>query len=157
MEYTILNNKIFISGYENGDYLEGIYSDDGSGRSLEEQAQEIVDRKTGDAKQIAKDRVRLGFVNEFSCGKVESSLGFPVDARRSGLKNDLQNIEALIDVGATEIKDANGVMQTVSIDELKTIKSEIQQHALSIYQKKWDLEERIESAVTDEDLNMIRW
>lgn len=157
MEYIIVKNKIIVSGYENGVPFEGIYSDDGSGRTLEEQAQEIVDRKAGNPIQAAKDRIEQGFEHAMAHGILNSSLGFAVDARRSGSKNDLQNIEALIDMGATEIKDANGIMHAVTAENLNMIKSEIQQYAIGLYQKKWRLEAQIEASTTDEELNAIRW
>lgn len=62
------------------------------------------------AAQEAKKRVTAGFSLELSSGRCASGLGFDMDNRRSGDKNDQANIQTAIDLGMYDyLKDADGV------------------------------------------------
>ena len=85
-----------------------------------------------------------------------------VDCRRSGEKNDLQNVQGLISylernretetiyVGYSESK-------TVTIQMLKSLCTEMEDHVLALYHKKWQLEEQVKNTNDIELLKDIKW
>lgn len=91
------------------------------------------------------------------------ALGILVDCRRSDVNNDLQNVEGLIAymtrtgtettnyVGREEIKS------DVTVAMLNGLVAEMQGYALSIYQKKWSLEETIKNATTHQEVADVNW
>lgn len=70
---------------------------------------------------------------------ITSSLGFKVNADT----NSLENVNTLIDLNANIFRDFDNVIHKVSLDDLKIIKSEIQQNAVNLYHQKWKYEEII--------------
>lgn len=114
---------------------EGITTYSGTLAQNKEEALEIVRNRL---EEDLKTRI-------FNC-----SLGFPVQNRRFETKNDLQNIDSLIFVGVAFYRDANDVNQEVTLQDLETIKAEMIQDGLSMYQAKFDKEARINSATTKE-------
>lgn len=108
-------------------------------------------------KKEKKEEINIAFVNAASNGRFTSALGFDVNARRSGIQNDLQNVETLISLNQTIFRDADNTTRNVTALDLVTIKTEIQQHGLSLYEHKWELEADIEAALTEEEINAIEW
>jgi transcriptional regulator CtsR len=103
------------------------------------------------------DEIRLAFENAALNGRFTSSLGFDVNARRGGIQNDLQNVEALISLGATQFRDADKIMRNITALDLVTIKTEMQQYGLGLYEHKWQLEAAVNAAVDEADLEVITW
>lgn len=110
-------------------------------------------------KQLKLQEIKKGFKNEFKVGMIQSSLGFPVDARRWEEKNDLENLQSLIKLNQYPIyfKDADGNIQELTEENAKTLEQELIQACLNRYQKKWQLEEQINNATTTEELDAIKW
>ena len=77
---------------------------------------------------------------------ITSSLGFKVNADT----NSLENLNTLIDLNANIFRDFDNKIHKVSLDDLKIIKSEIQQNAVNLYQQKWKYEEIIKKASISE-------
>ena len=98
----------------------------------------------------------IAFDNEFNFGSFTCSLGFRVDNRRYGNKNDKDNIQGLIDLGITIFKDADGAFHNLTPTELITIKNEMIGDGLSKYQTKWYFEGLIQAAQDEETLNSIQ-
>jgi hypothetical protein len=99
-----------------------------------------------EALEIVKNRLE----EDLKTRVFNSSLGFPVQNRRFETKNDLQNIDSLIFVGVAFYRDANDVNQEVTLQDLNTIKAEMIQDGLAMYQAKFDKEARINLATTKE-------
>ena len=96
------------------------------------------------------------FEKQFQYGKFLSSLGFYVDNRRYGDKNDKDNIQSLIDIGITVFKDADNNFHNVTLEQLQIIKLEMTQDGLKKYQTKWYYEGLIQSAQSVEELESIQ-
>ena len=77
---------------------------------------------------------------------ITSSLGFKVNADT----NSLENLNTLIDLNANIFRDFDNKIHKVSLDDLKIIKSEIQQNVVNLYQQKWKYEEIIKKASISE-------
>ena len=108
-------------------------------------------------KKQKKEEINIAFTNAALNGRFTSALGFDVNARRGGIQNDLQNVETLINLNQTIFRDADNTIRNVTALDLVTIKTEMQQYGLSLYQHKWALEADIEAALTEEEINAIEW
>lgn len=82
---------------------------------------------------------------------ITSSIGFRVNADQKALRN----IDVLINLNVTAYRDYDNVNHNVTIDDLKIIKSEIEQNAMNLYQQKWAYQDLINNAETIESLNSI--
>lgn len=82
---------------------------------------------------------------------IASSIGFRVNADQKALRN----IDVLINLNVTTYRDYDNVNHNVTIDDLKIIKSEIEQNAMNLYQQKWAYQDLINNAKTIESLNSI--
>lgn len=82
---------------------------------------------------------------------IASSIGFRVNADQKALRN----IDVLINLNVTVYRDYDNVNHNVTIDDLKIIKSEIEQNAMNLYQQKWAYQDLINNAETIESLNSI--
>lgn len=116
------------------------------------------------AKEAQLPFITIGFDKELEEGHFLSSvLGIEVDCRRSDKKNDKQNVEGLISnmirnskatvdyVGYTDIK--TGVTKT----QLELLVAEMEDHVLSLYEKKWGLQTQIQNATTIQEIKAISW
>jgi len=92
------------------------------------------------------------FLSKMKYNVLQTSVGFPIDNRRYGDKNDLENMRSLRDLGVTTIRGSDGIMHTVTTTELNTIIQEMQVDGLSGYQTKWIIEDAINSKTTIEDI-----
>lgn len=105
-------------------------------------------------KNIKLQEVKNSFEQSLHHGVLNSSLGFPVDNRRYLDKNDKDNVQSLIDLNTTsvEFNDANGVFHTLTLDDLKILKSEMVRDGLEKYQYKWNLENSINQCSTIDEI-----
>ena len=97
------------------------------------------------------------------------TLQIEVDCRRTGIKNDLQNVENLIGYletsNQTELNIYRGYTNpetsitqyayNVTLEQLQQLKLEMIQYGLQLYNRKWQLEDLINNASTLSDLNNI--
>lgn len=82
---------------------------------------------------------------------ITSSLGYKVNADPKALRN----IEVLIDLGVTEFRTYDNESVEITADGLKTLKKEIGINAVSLYQQKWVLQDLINKATAEEELNAV--
>lgn len=82
---------------------------------------------------------------------VVSSLGFKVNADPKALRN----IDVLISQKVTQFKVYDNTIKPVTVEDLKIIKSEIEQNALNLYHQKWGYEDMVNNAGSIEELNQI--
>jgi len=110
------------------------------------------------------NEIITAFENELQTGHFMSTiLGIDVDCRRSNSKNDKQNVEGLISnmsrkskstvdyVGYTEI------CPNVTQAQLTELVTEMEDHVLGLYEKKWMKQSEIKSATTIEEVKNINW
>lgn len=107
--------------------------------------------------------IKTAFETALQSGKFFSAaLGIEVDCRRSATNNDKQNSEGLLSymqrnsVSETQYR---GYADTVTVTpaDLTSLISEMEDHVLSLYQHKWELEGFVETGTTEEELNAIVW
>lgn len=108
--------------------------------------------------------ISQAFENEFIAGKFFSkALNIEVDYRRSGTKNDLQNVEKLI-----SYMERNSITETVyagygdsateaSLSKIKALQLEMEDYGIYIYNKKWALFKQVSLAKTLADLAVLAW
>ncbi len=115
------------------------------------------------AQEKQKKLVVEGFEKELKEGHFMSSiLGIEADCRRSGIKNDLQNVQGLISfMERTGQSETNyvGYTETVrtTVNSLKALCGEMEDFVLSLYNKKWSLENQINTASTIDEVKQINW
>lgn len=116
-------------------------------------------------KEFKLQEIASSFNNELSNGKFFSeALQIDVDCRRTGLKNDLQNVEGLIadfDNLLPEEKYYVGLNQITTeqftLTQLEALKLEMVQYGRQLYKKKWLLENQIKNTDDLEILKEINW
>jgi hypothetical protein len=106
-------------------------------------------------KAAKKDELLNLFEEQFKNGKFMSSLGFEVDNRRYGSKNDKDNLLSLIDLGIYFFKDANNATHTLTLQQMLTLKAEMSADGLQKYNKKWNFESLIASCVDKTELDNL--
>lgn len=111
------------------------------------------------AKKQVFDKIKEAFERELAEGTIDSSLGFKADCRRSGTKNDKDNLESLIKLRQFPIywKDADGNVHALSEEQANILLQEMINKGLWCYQHKWEKEQQIENATTLEELEAIKW
>jgi hypothetical protein len=114
-------------------------------------------------KDYKKNQIRQSFENQLSTGKIQSSiLKIEIDARRNNTKNDLQNCHTLLSyMQRNNIENIIyvGVSNNSSCTQkqLENLIIELEDYALSLYQKKWKLLEQINLATDEKEVNSINW
>jgi len=79
--------------------------------------------------------------------KVDTGLGYFVD----GGRNDLTNFQIGKEFGFPAVKDANGDMQPITVEQYDTIITAIKAKGVSLYQVKWSKEDEIKALETVAD------
>jgi hypothetical protein len=127
---------------------------------LDENGNIVVDieRELVQFKKDKKAEIKSEFLNEQKTGHFTCSLGFDIDANDEALRNINSLIDYLPD-DTTEIqfRDYNNTFHTLTKPDLIKIKKEMITYGLSLYQKKWQLEQQIEQATTIEEVENIKW
>jgi hypothetical protein len=114
-------------------------------------------------KEKKKNDITKAFDDELSNGFYYSEiLGINVDYRRGANKNDLQNVQSLI-----SSMERNNISKTkyrgydehkeVTVNDLKLLAAEMEDHGLALYQKKWTIRSNIDKVKTKEELDNIQW
>ena len=122
------------------------------------------------AKNAKLEEIKQIFESKFIDGHFYSqTLQIEVDCRRTGIKNDLQNVENLIGYletsNQTELNIYRGYTNpetsitqyayNVTLEQLQQLKLEMIQYGLQLYNRKWQLEDLINNTSTLSDLNNI--
>ena len=117
-----------------------------------------------DALRVAKLReIVAAFDDAFTNGSfLSETLGIEVDCRRSGTKNDEQNVRGLISrmtregIKTVEYKGKTESV-TASLEQIQSVQYEMEDYATFIYAKKWAVEKAIADATTVEELQLVSW
>jgi len=92
-----------------------------------------------------------------------SNIQVQVDARRSDINNDLQNVEGLIEImqiqniPEIEYKCYDNKKYTFTFNDMIALKYALISYYLQMYAKKHRLEDLVEQAATKEELEQIIW
>ena len=135
---------------EDPEKIGSIYYYRNSAMSLSSDELEIIFQR---AKEDKTQKIREAFLDASKRPQVDSTLGYSID----GGYQDLQNFQSAKALGATEIRDAMNVTQTVTNSDLELIILKIQENGILMYQQKWNLEVQIDQAVILDDLELIQW
>jgi len=115
-------------------------------------------------KDIKYQEISHSYNQEFISGYFHSEvLGIDIDYRRNTTKNDLQNIEVLIEVMTdeniteTEFKGYQKQKTIATLSQIKAMRKEMLLYSTTLYGKKESLENAITNAQTVEVLNSITW
>ncbi|MDD4556986.1 MAG: DUF4376 domain-containing protein [Alphaproteobacteria bacterium] len=99
--------------------------------------------------------IKQAFNNEQESGYITSSLGFEVDATRRS-KDDVESL-LYVNVFPVQFRDYNNEFHELTKEQAEVLKREIITYGLSIYQKKWTLEEAIKNVTTIEEVEEVKW
>ena len=108
------------------------------------------------AKYMKKGRVKQAFKSWLESAKLESSLGFKIDANPKS-RNSIDDLLETLGEGETvSFRDAYNDLHDLTAEELKTLKREIAQNNIYAHEQKWALDKRVEEASDAEELRKIR-
>jgi hypothetical protein len=114
------------------------------------------------ARQLKRVSISIEFDRALSSGRTLSSLGFYIDARRSGTKNDLQNMEELASQMAaysletTTITDADDIdHEGITLDQVNTLANEIRTYVFTLFAAKRSRVAALLAASTPEEIDAI--
>ena len=129
---------------------------DGSFSSIVSSLQKLRDGKSAEISHAHSEAIRYGYFHS-------EALGIDVDCRRNDEKNDLQNVQGLIDDYESlqdEEKYYKGYTETTSfmltLTQLESLKKEMIRHVRELYVRKWQLVSSLETAGPDE-IPSITW
>lgn len=112
-----------------------------------------------EAKVIALAKIKRRAKQEEANGHVLSSLGFKINASRKS-KEDVEDIiQSMINskTNSIDFRDYDNKFHALSLEQVKVLKVDIINKALSIYQHKWDLQALIANAKTLANIEAIVW
>ena len=107
------------------------------------------------------EEISLLFDITISSGSFYSeAVGIVVDCRRSGAKNDYQNIISLLSrMRRNKIKSVDYVgfseTKNATYEQIESLSYEIEDRISTLYEKKWGYESAVESSVTRADVENI--
>ena len=110
-------------------------------------------------KQLKKQEIKQAFLSAPNDGFVSSSLNIKVDCKR----DDYLNLQGAYDLAISKnlstitIRDYNNEYHDLTPDQLKTLLNELLDYYNLLYQKKWNLEQQIDTATTLEETVQIKW
>ena len=114
------------------------------------------DEDLGHLKFSKKFRVKQEFQSWLKNAKLDSSLGFKVDAGTNS-RNTIEDIISTLCEGETiQFRDANNEYHELDVSMLETLKREIAQNNIYAHEQKWALDKRISEATDKEELRKIR-
>lgn len=115
-------------------------------------------------KTIKNEEISNAYSNEFINGHFPSDvLEIEIDYRRNTTKNDLQNVEVLIEymtdnnILETEYKGYQNQKINATLANIILMRKEMINYSIYLYGKKEQLEIAIEEATTKEQLDLIKW
>ena len=116
-----------------------------------------------DAKSAKLREITAAFDDSFLNGSfLSTTLGIEVDCRRSGTKNDEQNVRGIISrmtrAGVNQIVYKGKTEEVpATLEQIQQLQYEMEDYASFVYTKKWEAEAKVEAATTAEDLQTITW
>lgn len=116
-----------------------------------------------DIKNAKLSELKNSFMSECQSGTVNTSLGFPMDARRDGINNDLDNMIQLATymeengIASTTVMDANGVEHTCTLAQVQTLVCDIRAAGMARYSKKFSLKNQTKNATTADQVMAVKW
>jgi hypothetical protein len=103
-----------------------------------------------------KMRVKQAFKSWLDNAKLDSSLGFKIDAGTKS-RNSIDDLLETVQEGETvSFRDALNETHELTIDDLKTLKKEIAQNNIYAHEQKWALDKKVEEASDQDGLRSIR-
>ena len=114
-----------------------------------------------DAKSAKLREITAAFDDSFLNGSfLSTTLGIEVDCRRSGTKNDEQNVRGIISrmtrAGVNQIVYKGKTEEVpATLEQIQQLQYEMEDYASFMYAKKWAAEAKVEAATTAEELNAI--
>jgi len=115
-------------------------------------------------KSLKYEEISNAYSQEFINGYFHSeALGIDIDYRRNSTKNDLQNVDVLIEwmtdseIAETEYKGYQDQKTIATLDQIKLMRKEMVGYSIYLYGKKEQLEIAIDEATTAEQLENIKW
>lgn len=116
--------------------------------------------KLAEAKARKYQEIKNDFENEKTNGYMYSNtLSAKVDSKIEDVITLTNLIEYMENnsVAETEFRTYQNTFITTTLSQLKDLKNEMQQHGVSIHQKKWELENRVANATSIETVEGISW
>lgn len=114
--------------------------------------------ETLETKRAAKlEMLAAKFEQASADAYVDSSLGFRADADGTAYR-DVDGLIVLLSGNAkmsVQFCDYDNLMQTLTLEQLKTLQKEIAQNGTYLYQQKWTFRDAIELAETEEELEAV--
>lgn len=106
--------------------------------------------KKKEIKQLRNQKLTEGFI---------CSLGFPLDCDLLAITNFNAMLKMMELTGITEttVRDKNNVSHKVTSDEFIQLAKELGYTYQSIFSKKWELEDLINSKKTLEEVSLVEW
>lgn len=123
-----------------------------------EKPEPLIDYDSLDFKKQGKmERLNTLFTIHDDSAYIMTSLGFRVNAGERA-KQDINGLVITMEADKTssiEFMDFDNILQLITLDELKTIQVEVIKNSSMVYQQKWEIRDRIQSAETIEELDAI--
>ena len=123
-----------------------------------ERPEVLIDESSFDFQKQAKmELLSATFSKHDDKARIMTSLGFRVNAGERA-KQDINGLVITMEADKTpsiEFMDFDNILQLVTLDELKTIQVEVIKNSSMVYQQKWEIRDRIQSAETVEELDAI--
>jgi len=111
-------------------------------------------------KAVQASRIRDGFVQAPLNGYLTAG-GFKMDAKREDIDNLSRLRDRLVETGTTSttttIRDYDNQFHTVTVAELSEIVGELVDFGLGLFARKWELEQTLAAAETEEEVLAIAW
>ena len=155
--------------YEEHRYVPAAWPKDDQGKDLDTflcgwDGSVVVDNRLEVAKEFKDAEISASYSQEFITGFFHSEvMGIDIDYRRNGTKNDLQNVDVLIEVMTdtgtteTEFRGYQDQKANVTLDQIKAMRKEMLLYSTTLYGKKEGLENQVLAAVTIEEVQAIKW
>lgn len=114
--------------------------------------------ETLETKRAAKlEMLAARFEQASTNAYVDSSLGFRADANETAYR-DVDGLIVMLSGNekmTIQFCDYNNLMQSLTLEQLKTLQKEIAQNGTHLYQQKWAFRDAIETAETEEALEAV--
>lgn len=111
-----------------------------------------------EAKAAKLSEIKTAFAAAEADGFVESSLGFRADATRRSI-GDIEGLIDLVSSGAlptpVTFRDYDNAYHSLTLDQLNTLRLEVEGRGPLLYARKWELEAAVDAAETVEAVQAI--
>lgn len=111
-------------------------------------------------KAVQTSRIRDGFAQAPLNGHLTAG-GFKMDTKREDIDNLSILRDRLVETGTTSttttIRDYDNQFHTVTVAELSEIAGELIDFGLGLFARKWELEQALAAAKTEEEVLAVTW